>query len=399
MLPGPTLSRAQNRGTPERGSVTACPPGPPSSSGSRATLHPGVVSTSGQCHPQAGVTLGWCHSLGQCRPQVGITTGWCQPLAGVAPRLVSSPGWCHHQAGINPGQHHPMTNVTPGQSHPWAGVNPRMAITPVASVTRGWHHPWPVSPLVLCHTLGWHHLPGPVSLPGWHHLWPVSPLGWCHAPGWHHPQGSVTSLAGVTLGDRGSPRVLVPQEGTLPGSVDSSMGWDSGTQQGAHPSVSGTCLGSSAGHQPSPVKLVSHPSCWQHPLVLAATLKRGPRASSQPAASPGEEPWGGRDGAKARWQTSRVTLGWGGQFLNMSHSSFSMGVLPMVRRKKSSSTRSEEMKRSAGRSSSSFPNLGGRAVAMGRFPSPGVTHGDVGTAVPDGLPGVVRTVVLAQHHL
>lgn len=50
--------------------------------------------------------------------------------------------------------------------------------------------------------------------------------------------------------------------------------------------------------------------------------------------------------------------GKGVQFLNMSHSSFSMGVLPMVRRKKSSSTRSEEMKRSAGRSSSSFPNLG-----------------------------------------
>lgn len=32
-------------------------------------------------------------------------------------------------------------------------------------------------------------------------------------------------------------------------------------------------------------------------------------------------------------------------------------------------------------------------------PTPGVTHGDVGMAVPDGLPGVVRTVVLAQHHL
>lgn len=55
--------------------------------------------------------------------------------------------------------------------------------------------------------------------------------------------------------------------------------------------------------------------------------------------------------------------------MNMSHSSFSMGVLPMVRRKKSSSTRSEEMKRSAGRSSSSFPNLGDRAVAVGGCPA------------------------------
>lgn len=91
--------------------------------------------------------------------------------------------------------------------------------------------------------------------------------------------------------------------------------------------------------------------------------------------------------------------GQGVQFLNMSHSSFSMGVLPMVRRKKSSSTRSEEMKRSAGRSSSSFPNLGDRAVAMGGVSPPGVTREDVGTAVPDGLPRVVGTVVLAQHHL
>lgn len=76
--------------------------------------------------------------------------------------------------------------------------------------------------------------------------------------------------------------------------------------------------------------------------------------------------------------------GKGVQFLNMSHSSFSMGVLPMVRRKKSSSTRSEEMKRSAGRSSSSFPNLGDGVVAMGVPPwwpwlsHPGVTREDVG---------------------
>ena len=60
----------------------------------------------------------------------------------------------------------------------------------------------------------------------------------------------------------------------------------------------------------------------------------------------------------------------GCQFLNMSHSNFSMGVLPMVRRKKSSSTRSEEMKRSAGRSSSSFPNLGDGAVAVSRCSHP-----------------------------
>lgn len=60
----------------------------------------------------------------------------------------------------------------------------------------------------------------------------------------------------------------------------------------------------------------------------------------------------------------------GHQFLNMSHSSFSMGVLPMVRRKNSSSTRSEEMKRSAGRSSSSFPNLGTGVVAMSGCPHP-----------------------------
>lgn len=76
-----------------------------------------------------------------------------------------------------------------------------------------------------------------------------------------------------------------------------------------------------------------------------------------------------------------------------------MGVLPMVRRKKSSSTRSEEMKRSAGRSSSSFPNLGDGAVAMGWMSHPGATHEDVGKAIPDRLPRVVGAVVLAQHHL
>lgn len=75
----------------------------------------------------------------------------------------------------------------------------------------------------------------------------------------------------------------------------------------------------------------------------------------------------------------------GSQFLNMSHSSFSMGVLPMVLRKKSSSTRSEEMKRSAGRSSSSFPNLEHRTVAVGGcvIPPPPRCHpwgrGDSGT--------------------
>lgn len=85
-----------------------------------------------------------------------------------------------------------------------------------------------------------------------------------------------------------------------------------------------------------------------------------------------------------------------GQFLNMSQSSFSMGVLPMVRRKKSSSTRSEERKRSAGRSSSSFPNLEDGAVSQSPLSTapPGL-----GLAVPDGLPRVVGTVVLAQHHL
>lgn len=91
--------------------------------------------------------------------------------------------------------------------------------------------------------------------------------------------------------------------------------------------------------------------------------------------------------------------GKGVQFLNMSHSSFSMGVLPMVRRKKSSSTRSEEMKRSAGRSSSSLPNLGDGVVAMGGCPTLVSPVRTMGTAVPDGLPRVVGTVVLAQHHL
>lgn len=46
-----------------------------------------------------------------------------------------------------------------------------------------------------------------------------------------------------------------------------------------------------------------------------------------------------------------------GQFLNMSQSSFSMGVFPMVLRKKRSSIRSEEINLSEGRSRSNLPNL------------------------------------------
>lgn len=107
---------------------------------------------------------------------------------------------------------------------------------------------------------------------------------------------------------------------------------------------------------------------------------------------------GGVPKANERW------LGGGGgwaQFLNMSQSSFSMGVLPMVRRKKSSSTRSEERKRSAGRSSSSFPNLGDRRGGGGWCHHPQCPRHPLGmgTAVPDGLPRVVGAVVLAQHHL
>lgn len=85
--------------------------------------------------------------------------------------------------------------------------------------------------------------------------------------------------------------------------------------------------------------------------------------------------------------------------MNMSHSSFSMGVLPIVRRKKSSSTCSEEMKRSAGRSSSSFPNLGAQQWPWVGVPHPWCHLWTRGDAVPDRLPRVVRTVVLAQHHL
>lgn len=43
--------------------------------------------------------------------------------------------------------------------------------------------------------------------------------------------------------------------------------------------------------------------------------------------------------------------------MNMSQSSFSMGVFPIVLRKKRSSIRSEEINLKEGRSRSSFPNL------------------------------------------
>lgn len=57
-----------------------------------------------------------------------------------------------------------------------------------------------------------------------------------------------------------------------------------------------------------------------------------------------------------RLKTAWVS-GWHAQFLNMSHSSFSMGVFPMVLWKNSSSIRSEFTKRRDGRRRSSFPNL------------------------------------------
>lgn len=139
-----------------------------------------------------------------------------------------------------------------------------------------------------------------------------------------------------------------------------------------------------------------------HPMDLATTSGTFRPGRGAPGGDKGTT-----NSPRVRWggpESQRAMAGWwrgGAQFLNMSQSSFSMGVLPMVRRKKSSSTRSEERKRSAGRSSSSFPNLGDRGGGGGWCHHPQCPQHPLGmgTAVPDGLPRVVGAVVLAQHHL
>lgn len=57
------------------------------------------------------------------------------------------------------------------------------------------------------------------------------------------------------------------------------------------------------------------------------------------------------------------------QFLNISQRSFSMGVFPIVLRKKRSSTRSEVINLKDGRSRSNFPNLNRREDAMSSISS------------------------------
>lgn len=48
------------------------------------------------------------------------------------------------------------------------------------------------------------------------------------------------------------------------------------------------------------MKLAPHPSCRQHPTVLATTLEMGAQAPSHPAASRGKETQGGGDRASMR---------------------------------------------------------------------------------------------------
>lgn len=94
-----------------------------------------------------------------------------------------------------------------------------------------------------------------------------------------------------------------------------------------------------------------------------------------------EEPWKGVGPSRGA-----------NQFLNMSQSSFSMGVFPMVLRKKSSSIRSEETNFRAGKSNRSFPNL-----EEWRRGLKGVGFRTRSSAVLDGGLCMGRTVELHQH--